>query len=283
LLPFVDVAGSSGQTRALVLLAVALLIGGLLTGFLSGLLGIGGGGIVAPILYEVFGAIGVDPAVRMHCAVGTALAVMIPTSIRSFMAHKARGGVDMIAWRRLGVGVVAGVVLGTLVASISPGTLLKWVWVAFATGMSLKLVLGKEQWHLGSELPRAPLTELYGGFVGVIGTLLSIGGGAFINTFMTLYGRSMQTAVGTASGIGPLIAIPGTIGFIWAGLGVPARPELSIGYVNLVGLVLVGATSVLAAPWGVRLAHGISRRALELAFAAMLSTIGLRFLWSLVL
>ncbi|HRD74704.1 MAG TPA: sulfite exporter TauE/SafE family protein [Hyphomicrobiaceae bacterium] len=277
-----DLAGASGSGRALLLLAIALLIGGLVTGFLSGLLGIGGGGIVAPILYEVFGIIGVDPAVRMHCAVGTALAVMIPTSIRSFMAHKARGGVDMEAWRRLGVGVVAGVVIGALVASVSPGTLLKWVWVGFATVMSLKLVFGKEQWRLGEQLPNAPLTELYGAFVGVISTLLSIGGGAFINTFMTLYGRTIQTAVGTASGIGPLIAIPGTIGFLWAGLGVAGRPELSLGYVNLVGFVLVGATSVLAAPWGVRLAHGVSRRALELAFAAMLSTIGLRFLWTLL-
>lgn len=265
------------------LLALALIAAGVLTGFLAGLLGIGGGGIAAPVLYEAFGVLGVNPAVRMHLAVGTALAVMVPTTIRSFMAHRGRGGVDMDALRRLAPAIVVGVLLGAVIARFAPGTALKWLWVAFACGMSLKLLLGRDDWRLGDDLPKSWLVELYSVFVGTVSTLLSIGGGAFITMLLTLYGRTIQTAVGTSSGVGTLIALPGALGFIWAGWGHPNLPPLSVGYVSLIGAGLLIPSSVLAAPWGARVAHGISRRALELAFAALLTSVGLRFLASLLL
>jgi uncharacterized membrane protein YfcA len=274
-----DVAISSGTIGFLVL---ALVAAGLLTGFLAGLLGIGGGGIVAPVLYEAFGIVGVDPAIRMHLAVGTSLAVMVPTTIRSFMAHKAKGGVDMDAFKRLAPAVLAGVVLGAWIARYAPGTALKAIWVTFAIVMSIKLAFGREDWRLGDHLPKSRLVELFGVFVGAVSTLLSIGGGAFVTTMLTLYGHSIQRAVGTSAGIGTLIALPGAIGLMWAGWGEPNLPPLSVGYVSLIGAALMIPTSVFAAPYGVRVAHGISRRALELAFAALLSTVGLRFLISLV-
>lgn len=264
------------------LLVFALVMAGLVTGFLAGLLGIGGGGIVAPVLYEVFGVLGIDPALRMHMAVGTSLAVMVPTTLRSFAAHKARGGVDMPAFKRLAPSVLVGVVLGAAIASHAPGTMLKWISVGFATVMSIKLAFGRDDWRLGDDLPRNPLVELFGAFVGAVSTLLSVGGGAFVTTMLTLYGRSIQRAVGTSAGIGTLIALPGAIGLAWAGWGETGLPPFSLGYVSFIGAALMIPTSVFAAPYGARVAHGISRRTLELAFAALLSTVGLRFLVSLL-
>jgi uncharacterized membrane protein YfcA len=230
----------------------------------------------------VFGILGIDPALRMHMAVGTSLAVMVPTTLRSFAAHKQRGGVDMAAFKRLAPSVLVGVLLGAAIASHAPGAVLKGIWVVFAIVMSIKLAFGRDDWRLGDDLPGNPLVELFGVFVGAVSTLLSIGGGAFVTTMLTLYGRTIQRAVGTSAGIGTLIALPGAAGLAWAGWGEPGLPPFSLGYVSLIGAALMIPTSVLAAPYGARLAHGVSRRTLELAFAALLSTVGLRFLISLL-
>ncbi|MEO8651874.1 MAG: sulfite exporter TauE/SafE family protein [Hyphomicrobiaceae bacterium] len=263
-------------------IALALAAAGLAMGFLAGLFGIGGGGIAAPVLYEVFSFLGVDPSIRMHLALGTSLAVMIPTSLRSFQAHRARGSVDMEAWRRLSGGVIAGVIVGAAIVSVASGVALKWVWIAFSFAMAAKLWFGRDSWRLSDVLPPKPVIELWGLFTGMISTMLSIGGGAAITMLMTLYGRSIQTAVGTAAGVGSLIALPGAIGFIWAGWGVPVPLPLTVGYVSLIGAAALIPTSVLAAPWGVRAAHGISRRKLEIAFGCLLAVMGGRFLVSVL-
>jgi len=263
-------------------LLAMLLGGGLIMGLLAGLLGIGGGGIMVPILYEVFSAIGVDEAVLMHLCVGTSLAVIMPTSLRSFHSHKAKGAVDMDIIRSMVLPVVAGVVIGTLVARYSSSTILTVIWAGAATMMSLKMFFGRESWKLGDDIPGNPGRALYGLFIGTISTLMSIGGGAFVTMMMTLYGRPIHQAVGTSSGFGPMIAIPGTLGFIWAGWGVAGVPPGSLGYVSLLSAAIIVPVSVLAAPLGVRMAHGISRRKLELFFATFLALVASRFFWTLV-
>ena len=263
-------------------LLAMLLGGGLIMGLLAGLLGIGGGGIMVPILYEVFSAIGVDEAVLMHLCVGTSLAVIMPTSLRSFHSHKAKGAVDMEIIRSMVLPVVAGVVIGTLVARYSSSTILTVIWAGAATMMSLKMFFGRESWKLGDDIPGNPGRALYGLFIGTISTLMSIGGGAFVTMMMTLYGRPIHQAVGTSSGFGPMIAIPGTLGFIWAGWGVAGVPPGSLGYVSLLSAAIIVPVSVLAAPLGVRMAHGISRRKLELFFATFLALVASRFFWTLV-
>jgi uncharacterized protein len=265
----------------LALLLGALLAAGFLTGLLAGLLGIGGGGILVPVLYELFGALGVDETIRMHLSVGTSLAVIIPTSLRSFAAHRARGAVDMEIVQNMALPVIAGVCLGAALARYSDDAVLKAVWVVAAVLMGIRLYFGRRGWQLGEEIPGNPFRMLYGGFVGLVSTLMSIGGGVFVTTMMTLYGRPIQNAVATSSGFGPLIAIPGALGFIWAGWQVAGRPPGSLGYVRLLGALLTIPTSVLAAPLGVRIAYGISRRKLELAFATFLMVVSLRFLLSL--
>ncbi len=263
------------------LLVGALLAAGLVTGLLSGMLGIGGGGILVPALYEVFGTLGVDDGIRMHLAVGTSLAVIIPTSLRSFAGHRARGAVDMGLIRSMALPVIAGVCLGAALARYSNDAVLKAIWVLAATLMGLRLYLGRRGWQLGDTIPGNPFRALYGGFVGLVSALMSIGGGVFVTTMMTLYGRPMQNAVATSSGFGPIIAIPGALGFIWAGWAAAGLPPGSLGYVSLLGALAIIPTSVLAAPLGVRIAHGISRRTLELAFATFLMLVAVRFLLSL--
>jgi len=274
-----DLGVPLGEVAVLVL---ALLAAGVATGLLAGLLGIGGGSILVPVLYEVFGSLGVDDAVRMHLAVGTSLAVIVPTSLRSFAGHRARGAVDMDLVRSMALAVVAGVCLGAVLARYSNEAALKGIWVAAASLISLKLFLGGQDWRLGDAIPGQPFRAIYGAFVGLLSTLMSIGGGVFVTALMTFYGHAMQRAVATSSAFGPIIAIPGTLGFIWAGWHAAGLPVGSLGYVNLLGALLIVPASVLATPFGVRIAHGISRRKLELAFATFLALVGVRFLLSLI-
>lgn len=272
---------SMGGAFAMYVPLLALLAaGGLVTGFLAGLFGIGGGGILVPILYEVFGILGIDAAVQMHMAVGTSLAIIIPTSMMSFRSHGQRGGVDVAVIRRLALPVFAGVIIGILVAKSSPGSVLKWIWIVFAIVMASKQFFGKDNWRLGLEIPRSRLVELYGIGVGFLSTMMSIGGGAFITMLMTLYDRPLRQGIGTSSGFGPIIAVPGMIGFMWAGWAAMQAGELpagSVGFVNLLAVALVAPLSVFTAPLGARVAHGVSKRTLEVAFGCFLLLVAFRF------
>ncbi len=264
------------------LLILGLLAAGLIAGFLAGLLGIGGGGVMVPVLYEVFRVLDIDPAIRMHLVLGTTLAVIVPTSLKSFAGHRARGSVDMALLKLVAPYVVVGVILGAVTVKSVSGEVLKWVWVTAATIIAVKMALGREDWRISDHLPPSPWPQAGGLLVGFISTLMSIGGATFVVPLLTLFGKPILQAVSTAAGVGPLIAIPGVIGYMWAGWGAEDLPPLSIGYVNLIAAVIVAPLSVLAAPYGVRLAHRIPRRTLELAFAAFLGTISIRFLIDLL-
>jgi uncharacterized protein len=274
-----QLAISPGEVAALV---AAMVAAGLVAGFLAGLLGIGGGGVLVPVLYEVFGVIGLDADVRMHVTLGTTLAVIVPTALRSFSGHRARGAVDMALLKRVGPFVVVGVAAGILIATVASGTALKWVWAIVASLVAIKLALGREDWRLGDHLPARPWPEAAATGVGTLSTLMSIGGATFVVPLLTLYGFAILPAVATASGIGPIIAIPGALGYVWAGWGAAGLPPFSLGYVSVLGAAIIIPASVFAAPSGVRLAHAIPRRKLELAFAAFLAIVSTRFLIDLL-
>jgi uncharacterized membrane protein YfcA len=265
------------STDELALLAALLIAAGLLAGFLSGLLGIGGGGVLVPVLYEVFGVLGVPESVRMHVTLGTTLGVIAPTVLRSFRAYKARGTVDLDVVRRMGPWIFLGVSLGVVIADSLSGTALRWVWVVFGTLLALKMALGRDDWQIAPELPRPPWLEAMAFVIGIISTLMGIGGATFMVPLLTLHGRPLLRAVATATGIGPIIAVPGLIGYMISGWGAPGLPPFSLGYVNL-GACLVAPLAVFAAPYGVHLAHRISKRTLELAFAAFIACVVARFL-----
>jgi uncharacterized membrane protein YfcA len=255
---------------------------GMMVGFLSGLLGIGGGGLLVPVLFEVYRFFDVPDEYRMHLAIGTSLAVMIPTSLRSFMAHRSRGGVDMGLVSRLALPILLGVITGSLIAKWASAEVLKWIWVIFGSLMAGKMLFGREDWRLGDTVPKSRIVELYAMLVGTISTIMSIGGGAYITVLLTLYGRPIQRAVGTSAGFGPLIAVPGMIGFMWAGWNVPGLPAGSIGYVNLFGFLALVPASVMMAPFGARLAHGISRRTLEIIMGLFIASVSMRFLVAII-
>ncbi|PLX44695.1 MAG: hypothetical protein C0605_02075 [Hyphomicrobiales bacterium] len=258
-------------------LAAALLGAGLIAGVIAGVFGVGGGAVLVPVFYQLFAYLGVDESVRMHLCVGTSLGIIVPTSIRSFRGHLARGAVDMDMLRSIALPVLAGVGLGSVLAAFVPAGGLKGVFALVALLIGLKMLLGRAEWRLGDDLPRQPVLGLIGVAIGTLSTLMGIGGGVFGNSLMTLYNRPIHQAVATSSGLGVLISIPGVLGFIAAGWGADGLPPLSLGYVSLIGVALVIPTSVLAAPIGVRIAHAISRRRLEIAFALFLFVVSARF------
>jgi len=274
----------------LIELALLLVAVGALSGFLAGVFGIGGGAILVPVFYECFRLAGVPLEVRMPLCIGTSLAIIIPTSIRSWRAHHLRGAVDTEILKIWWLPVLIGVIAGSVTARYAPERLFKIVFVAVAWSAAARLLLARATWKLGDDLPKGPLMKAYGFIVGILSTLMGIGGGLFSNLLMTFYGRPIHQAVATSSALAVLISIPGALGYVYAGWPAAARyPDVAalqlpfaLGYVSLIGAVLVMPTSLLTAPLGVRAAHAMSKRTLEMAFGAYLFIVGSRFAISLL-
>lgn len=263
--------------QGLALLALALSASGFAMGFLAGLFGIGGGAVLVPALYEALRIIGVEHDIRMHLCLGTSLAVMIPTTFTSFTQHRARGGVDEAFLRRVAPWIVAGVIVGAIIARHAPSVTLQWIWAVCGGTLALKMALSRDEWRIADEVPTGAITLVVAFGIGLFSTMMSIGGASIMVAYLTLFGRPLLASVSTSSGLGPMIAIPGTLGFIWAGWGTPGLPPMSLGFVSLIGAALIVPVSVYAAPIGVRTAHGWPKRRLEVAFAAFLGIMSLRF------
>lgn len=265
-------------TPQLLELVLLLLVTGALAGFLAGIFGIGGGAVLVPVLYECFRIAGVPLEARMPLCIGTSLAIIIPTSICSWQAHHRRGSVDMDILKRWAIPILAGVILGSVIARYAPEKLFKLVFVGVAWSAAARLLLGRETWRLGEEMPKGFFMKVYGFFIGLLSTLMGIGGGLFSNLLMTFYGRPIHQAIGTSAGLAVLISIPGALGYIYAGWPAASRfPEVAalqlpfaVGYISLIGAVLVMPTSLLVAPLGVRVAHLLTKRKLEIAFGIYL-------------
>src|SRR5450432_244674 len=273
----------------LIELAILLLGVGALSGFLAGVFGIGGGAILVPVFYECFRLADVPVEVRMPLCIGTSLAVIIPTSIRSFRAHYLRGAVDMGIVRTWWLVIVLGVMAGSVIARYAPERLFKFVFVGVAWSAAFRLLLARDRWRFGDDVPTGLLMKVYGFLVGLLSTLMGIGGGLFSNLLMTFYGRSIHQAVATSSALAVLISIPGVIGYIYAGWPAAEHyPEVAalqwpfaLGYVSLNAALVVMPTSLATAPLGVRAAHAMSKRTLEVAFGCYLFIVGGRFVISL--
>ena len=261
--------------------AAAIVGAGVISGLMAGIFGIGGGAVLVPVFYQVFGLLGIDDAVRMHLAVGSSLAIIVPTSIRSFMAHRARGAVDDELLKQLLVPVPVGVMLASLLAASISSEELRVIFAVLALLFGLRLLFNRVSWRLGTEIPENPWRAFIGVLIGFFSTLMGIGGGIMNNTFMTLYGRPMHQAVATSAGVGVLIAIPGTIGYAWAGWGDPLLPFGSTGYINWFAVALVVPMTLIVAPFGVRIAHWLSKRHLEIGFGVFCLIVSARFFASL--
>jgi uncharacterized membrane protein YfcA len=264
-------------------LAAAVLVGGVVTGILAGLFGIGGGAVIVPVLYEVFRVLDVPEAVRMQLCIGTSLAIIIPTTLRSYQAHRARGQVreDVVkAWTWPSV---AGVAIGSVLAAFAPAAVFKIVFALFTLMVGFKMLFGRESWRLADELPGRFGMTCYGLVVGLVSALTGVSGGSMSNLILTLYRVPIHAAVAVAAGIGVPITIAGTIGYAIAGWGhMDVLPPLSIGFISLIGFAIMAPVSSFTASYGARLAHALQRRQLEIAFGVFLWLVAARFVASLV-
>jgi len=266
--------------QSLTVWLVALLgLTGVIAGFLAGLLGVGGGIVIVPVLYHVFSYLGIDAEIRMHLAVGTSLATIIPTSIRSSLSHHRKGSFDVALFRRWAPGILAGALLGTWLANRVQFATLTTVFAVVALCVSLHMGFGSKNQQLRSAPTRGVGFAGLSGAIGTLSAMMGIGGGTLSVPAMTLLGIPIHRAVGTAAGFGMIIAVPATIGFMIGGIASPGLPPLSIGYVNWLGFAVIVPATVLTVPLGTHMAHALDPGLLRKAFALFLGLTASRMFW----
>lgn len=257
-------------------LAIYLLLGAFV-GFFAGLLGVGGGGIMVPMLTTIFAAQGFPHEHLVHLALGTSMAAIVMTSISSLRAHHAHGAVRWDIVKGIAPGVLLGTFGGTFIASRAPTQPLAIFFACFMAYVSLQMILNvKPKPH--RNLPGAAGLAGVGGGIGLISALVAIGGGSLSVPFMTWCNVKMQHAIGTSAAIGLPIALAGALGYLINGWGSSGLPEWSLGYVYLPALLLVSLVSTWTAPLGARLAHRLPVAILKKIFAAVLILLSLKML-----
>lgn len=247
--------------------ALLLLIGAL-AGVVGGMLGVGGGIVLVPAFFYAFDELDFDGASLMQVCIGTSLATIIVTSLRSGRAHHAKGAVDVAMLRVWGPFLVLGSVIGVIVAARLPSQVLQAVFGALAGLAGLYMAFGRDSWRLGQALPKQPVAGGLGWLVGFLSAIMGIGGGTFGVPLMTLFNVPIHRAVGTASGFGLLIALPAVIGFLL--VPVEDAPPFTIGAVNIPAFLVVIGTTILTTPYGVKLAHKLNPIPLKRIFAVFL-------------
>lgn len=261
-------------------LVLLMLATGVVGGVLAGLLGVGGGIVIVPVLDSALALLGVDPSVRMHVAVATSLATIVPTSISSARAHHGRGAVDMQLVRFWGPLVLIGALTGALTAGFADGRWLALVFGITALIVALKMIFVPQSLHLRGDVPRGLAGGVVPLVIGGVSSWMGIGGGTLSVPVLTLMNQAVHRAVGTSALFGLLIALPATVGFIVVGWDDPRTPAFSLGYVNVLGFALIAPITVLTAPIGARIAHAFSRERLSFAFGAFLFIVAARMLYT---
>jgi uncharacterized protein len=260
----------------------SVIAAGVVTGLLAGTFGIGGGGVIVPVLFEIFRLFGVPDAVRMQLCVGTSLAIILPTAWRSYRAHRARGVVIPEVLRIWSAPVVVGVAFGAIIATFAPSSIFKVAFVLIAALIITQMWFGNDRWRIADDLPGRPAMIGYGIAIGLGSSLMGISGGSLGTFVLTLYGKPILNAVGTSAGLGLPISIAGALGYIAAGVPHQAQlPPLSLGFVSLIGVAAIAPISSWVAPLGARLAHALPKRRLQIAFGCFLLLAAARFVVSL--
>ena len=268
------------DAAGLALLAASLLATGVIAGVLAGLLGVGGGIVIVPVLSWLLSASALDPEVTQHLAVATSLATIIPTSISSARSHRKRGSVDMSLLRRWGPGIVIGALVGGVVARFASGDALRLVFGLVALAVAVNMAIPKTL-TAADALPRSKAANgALSGVVGLFSSLMGIGGGTLAGPIQSAFSVPIRTAVGTASAMGLLIAVPGTLAFIWAGWGVEGLPPLSLGYVSVPAALLIIPATWFCAPLGASIAHRVDQALLKRLFALFLAITAARMLYA---
>lgn len=255
----------------------AYLVLGAFVGFFAGLLGVGGGGIMVPVLTTMFAAQGFSHEHLVHVALGTSMAAIVMTSISSLRAHHAHGAVRWDIVRGITPGVLVGTFAGTFIASRVDSAPLAIFFGCFMAYVALQMILNVKP-KPSRELPGVLGLSGVGGGIGVVSALVAIGGGSLSVPFMTWCNVKMQNAIGTSAAIGLPIALAGAAGYLINGWGSAGLPEWSVGYVYLPALVAVSLVSMFTAPLGARLAHRLPVATLKKVFAGVLIVLSLKML-----
>jgi len=261
---------------------ITLIVMGALAGVMAGLLGIGGGAIIVPVLAMVFESQGVAPDLVMKVALGTSLATIIFTAISSTLAHHRRGAVDWSIVRKLAPVVVVATLLGAVVADSLTNRTLKIIFILFMFSIAIQMARGTAAAKARTQLPGMLGMNLAGGTIGIASALFGIGGGSLVVPFLTWCSVHIKRAVATGAAIGVPVAISGTIGYILTGWNAPDLPSGSVGYIVVPAFAGIVIASTLAAPLGAKLAHRMSAITLRRVFAVVLVGLGLRMLWSIL-
>ena len=258
-------------------LIFALLFVGAIAGLSAGLFGISGGSVMVPALYFAFDVLGGSEDIIMHCAVATSSAIIIVNAIRSTRSHHKHGAVDWdLLWPKnplLSYAFWIG--LGAFLAAIwlAPrlsGQALTILFSVIASFVALQFIFGRVDWKLRPSVPGGMARPVVGGTIGVLSSLMGIGGGSLTVPLMSICSVPIHRAVATASGFGLAIALPATIGFVISGWNVPGRPAFSLGYVNVLGFAIIACIAFLTIPLGAKLAHSLDQKSLKKIFGICL-------------
>ena len=258
--------------------SISLLIStGIFAGFIAGLFGIGGGVVVVPALYYIFTLAEVDESIRMHLAVGTSLANIVPISIISAVSHARKNSVNIDFLRFIFVSIIVGVTCGSIAVSYLEGSSLILIYSIILLFVAAQFFFWKDKWRLSSSFPKNFTGHSFGSVIGFLSVIIGVGGGSISIPILKLYNFEIHKAIGTAAGIGTIVAVPGTIGFMIAGLQNNVDLPLSFGYVSLVGLILITPITIIGAPIGVKFAHYLSKSKLNLLFGIFILFMSIRF------
>jgi uncharacterized membrane protein YfcA len=250
---------------------------GLIAGVLAGLLGIGGGLVIVPMLTFAFVAQGIPHEHILHMALGTSLASIIFTAMSSVRAHHRHGAVIWPVVKKITPGILIGTFFGSWIASLLSTNFLKIFFAVFLLYVATQMMLSIKP-KASRELPGNAGMFGAGGIIGIFSSLVGIGGGTLSVPFLAFHNASMHQAIATSAAIGLPIAIAGTAGYIFNGIGVSGLPAGSIGYIHLTGLLGIAAGSICTAPLGASLAHKLPVAKLKKIFAALLYIVGFRML-----
>jgi len=251
---------------------------GLIAGILAGLLGVGGGLVIVPMLIFCLARQGINQELVMHIALGTSLASIMFTSISSFMSHHKRGAVDWDIVKRIIPGILLGTFLGTIVASRLSTGFLKAFFCIFLYSVATQMIINKKP-KASRQIPGAVGMFSMGSLIGIVSSLVGIGGGSLSVPFMLWCNVAAHRAIGTSAAIGFPIAVAGAFGYIVNNLHAEGLPPYSLGYVYLPALGFIVILSMLTAPLGARLAHALPVDKLKRIFAFFLYLVATKMVW----
>jgi len=257
---------------------LALLATGVFAGILAGLLGVGGGIVIVPVLFFLFQSFGVSPESAMVVATATSLATIVPTSISSIRSHHQKGNVDFDLLKRWSVFILIGVLLGSWLVTRVDGTWLTGLFGVIATLSALNMLFRTGASALFQQLPGKAGQTVMGTSIGFFSSMVGIGGGTISVPLLTLYNYPAHKAVGTAAAIGLIISLPGALTMLLLGSTPSDAPAGTFGLVNLIGFICIVPLTVLFAPVGASLAAKLDAAMLKKIFAIVLLITGLRML-----